>query len=410
MRNFDTITKFFAGIDFMEHSQSDIEHVYIEVAGDISAKPKALCDLIEAAGRPKTIIYCNNPSDTDLVEVFLRRRGIPCEKLIGNVPPRRLQGVMKEINSREICTLVVTDIAANNLPVEDFELAISHSSPSDPEIYLHRIGDTNSLTHLKRSLSLVAPSDLTNFQYLKKIVSFDFKTEELPSEKELLKSKLSVVVTSAANATPSPEMIESATEIISNENAAHLVAFLLEKFLSEKIDERPHSRRDRSGRRRHDDEDEEQSSSYRESRSDRDNADDSDDSYDNRPPRKSAVEMKKDSRFYIGVGSEQKFTQESLTSLLRNLGLAAEIEIERMSVRNNNSIIDVAEEKSEAVESILKGAKLDSGEALHGYLATSISSPKKVDPSESSLEEGEGDSNELSSGADGAEFASSSSL
>jgi ATP-dependent RNA helicase DeaD len=52
-----------------------IEHMFCEVAGDLLAKPHALCDIIETQRPRSAIIFCNTKSDTQLVEVLLRRRG-----------------------------------------------------------------------------------------------------------------------------------------------------------------------------------------------------------------------------------------------------------------------------------------------------------------------------------------------
>jgi len=212
----------------------NILHQYCEVGGELLAKPNALCDILETQALPPTIVFCNNPSDADFVEVLLKKRGIGALKLIGYVPSAKLSKAMEKIAAKEISTLVVTDIAARGIKLSDFTLVANYSLPSDPEIYLQRVGMTQTppeseapaavdgaLSSLpateRRALSIVSPLDIANFHYLKKFLGIEFSKVEPPGKEELLKAKAENLRRQALNRFPTfDEQIRLFASIVAN--------------------------------------------------------------------------------------------------------------------------------------------------------------------------------------------------
>lgn len=152
-----------------------LQHLFHEVTGELLSKPEALADYLEANDLPSTLIFCNQASETDLVEVMLKKRGISNRKLLQHLNPTKVAQTVAQVTSGEVAALIVTDIAARHLEVEDFELIINYSIPSDPEVYVHRTETSGGGGKLKKVLSLVGPLDRANFHYLKKIVEAEFE-------------------------------------------------------------------------------------------------------------------------------------------------------------------------------------------------------------------------------------------
>lgn len=176
-----------------------VPHLYYEVGKELLSKPNALCDLLELEGLPPTIIYCNTPSDADFVDVMLRKRGVGSQKLIGYVPQPKLAKALEDFNNGQISVLVATDIGARGVDQSKVELVVSYSVPSDLELYSERAclkkseganGEpVKAPQNLRKVLSLIGPLDLSNFHYLKKVVSCEFHKGELPSPEQLFKGK-----------------------------------------------------------------------------------------------------------------------------------------------------------------------------------------------------------------------------
>lgn len=209
----------------MEHATQtepqEIKHSYIDVGGDVLGKPNALCDLIEAAGCPSTLVFCNMPSDTDLVQVILKKRGIKCAKLIGHITDSLSGKIIREAQSGVAPVVIATDIGARNVDPQDVALVVNYSIPTDPEVYVHRTSG-RSTGNLRKVVSLVSPLDLANFHYIKKVTCLDMQPEQLPAPEVLLVKKLDV-------------WAEQGT-------AANLAADARFKALTEKLGEHPKSK------------------------------------------------------------------------------------------------------------------------------------------------------------------------
>jgi len=167
-----------------------IEHFYCEVGGDILAKPTLLCDLIEVLCPRSAIIFCNTKSDTQLVEVLLRRRGFDARRINSDLTQAQRNRIMEKIRAHELRFLVATDIAARGLDLDQIDFVINYSIHDQAELYIHRTGRTGRAGKTGQAISLVGPRDFTSFHHLTKILDLDFKKMPLPSEDSLAAARL----------------------------------------------------------------------------------------------------------------------------------------------------------------------------------------------------------------------------
>ena len=166
-----------------------MEHIYFEVATSLLAKPQALCDILELEGGHSCIVFCNSPSDADFADVILKKRGVSSIKLVGYVPQIKLSKAIQQIQKKEVACLVLTDVAARGIPLEEFDIVVNYSVPTDPEVYFHRYSESETERKTKKVISLVAALDLSNFHYLKKLGKLEFAQGNLPTPEELFLSK-----------------------------------------------------------------------------------------------------------------------------------------------------------------------------------------------------------------------------
>ncbi|MBN8548605.1 MAG: DEAD/DEAH box helicase [Deltaproteobacteria bacterium] len=170
--------------------RAPIEHLYCEVTSEITAKANAVCDLIETQRPRSTVIFCNTKSDTELVEVFLRRRGFNARRLNSDLTQRERDLVMTQIRAGELQILIATDIAARGLDVEQIDLVFNYAIPEEAEAYIHRTGRTGRAGRSGRAISLVGPQDFTYFHNLKRFLDFELTKLPLPSEDDVLNARL----------------------------------------------------------------------------------------------------------------------------------------------------------------------------------------------------------------------------
>lgn len=211
----------------------NMEHVYYEVETSLLAKPQALCDLVELEGGSPCIVFCNSPSDADFADVILRKRGVASMKLIGYVPQLKLSKALQQLQKKEITTLVLTDVAARGISLEDFAVVVNYSVPTDPEVYFHRYSASPE-SQTKKVISLVAALDISNFHYLKKLGKLEFIQGELPAPEQLFLGKFGQLKEQAiekalVNDSGIAAMVD---KILADEKARDIAALLVFNTLS----------------------------------------------------------------------------------------------------------------------------------------------------------------------------------
>jgi len=415
--------------------EQDMEHFYFEVGTALLAKPQALCDLIELESSHPCIVFCNSPSDADFADVILKKRGISSVKLIGYVPQLKLTKAIGQIQRKEVSVLVITDVAARGVPLEDFGVVVNYSVPSDPEVYFHRYtAEPGSRT--KKVISLVAPLDIANFHYLKKLGKLEFRKAELPSAEELFMSKFAQLKEHAIEKQllNEPSVVTLVDKVMGDENAREIVSLLLHNTVSvipalkaaatprEDVSERSDEEEEDSGRRSggrrsqgnnrgdrnggrnrrnaggdgeyegdfgYEEEDRFRGQSRRHGRNSRDSGShDGENGNGGRPqrPQRKPVVVDKEARLYVGAGTRGGLSAERVVGdIVKVCGVAQE-DVHRVSVRDCYTFVDVADAIADQVIDSL--GETDCGSTGDKYfvkkaVTLSIPRPGVVEESES---------------------------
>ena len=93
---------------------------------DLAAKAIALCDLIETRHPRSAIIFCNTKSDTELVEVYLRRRGFDARKINSDLSQNERERIMNSVRKGTLRLLIATDVAARGIDIEQIDLVVNY--------------------------------------------------------------------------------------------------------------------------------------------------------------------------------------------------------------------------------------------------------------------------------------------
>ncbi len=387
-------------------ADTNVSHEFYEVGNEILAKPDALADILLTQGLPGCAIYCNSPSDADLVDVILKKRGIACSKLIGNVPPQRVIQEKQRLVTKEICAMIITDVSGKDLEINGIDMIINYGIPSNPEIYLHRITGFETCTNPLKVVSLVNPLDFGDFHYLRKVVTYDFNKQELPSKEAVVEAETNVMFLQAA-AGPHLQNEKAAAlvaKVLAHANRDQVITLLLHntmevipalaKEAAAGRGGRNNNRRDRNerGERSERGGDRDGSEGGRHNRRRDRGSDDYQDrdassERSERPRRERDLPPPpKDTRLYVATSSVQGLSKEDFEAVLSaECGLEA-AEVKRFISRSAYSFVDVKEELAEQIISKLETATLKNGDSLIVKKATLISAPRE----ESASDESEG--------------------
>ncbi len=349
------------------------KHYYYELESDLLSKPRALTSLIMTTENCSCVIFCNSPSEADLVDVMLKKEDIATEKLIGRVPHSQVVQTIKEAQNGNVTAVVITDVAARDLDSIDVDYIVNYSVHEDPEIYLHRINGYEKCSRLSKVITFVNPADFGNFHYLKKCMEFEIEKGELPNDDKVAEVKFESMINRTLKDAESCDEVtkKMAAKILEREDKELIVATLLHKSLNQAPPTKRGGRSRDGGR-----------SDYRDNRDKRGR--DRDGRRSDYKERKQLPPTKKDIRFYIGHGSEEKMNEKAFTELVGKAEGDFPIEnLKRFNSRKLYSFVDIDEDLVDSFTNLADSIEFN-GSKMIWNKATLIPQPRDEDAKKAS--------------------------
>ncbi len=101
-----------------------------------------LIGLLNQIDSPRAIIFVNTKRVAENVTGWLMGNNYKVGLISGDVPQKKRERLIREIESGEIRLLVATDVAARGLHIPDITHVFNYDLPQNEEDYVHRIGRT----------------------------------------------------------------------------------------------------------------------------------------------------------------------------------------------------------------------------------------------------------------------------
>jgi ATP-dependent RNA helicase RhlB len=153
----------------------EIEQVLYHVHS--ADKMRLLLGVFEREKPESAIIFCNTKRYTEVVAQRLKRNGIKCEFLSGDLPQQKRLSLIEDLKSGKNSILVATDVAARGLDIEGLALVVNYDLPIDAENYVHRIGRTARAGKTGKAISLASEQDVYELADIEKYIA-----AKIPSE------------------------------------------------------------------------------------------------------------------------------------------------------------------------------------------------------------------------------------
>ena len=103
----------------------------------------------------RMLIFGNMKSKNFDVYRSLKRHGINCDLLSGDVPQPKRVKILERFRSGEQKIVIATDVAARGIHVDDVSIVINYDLPERAEDYVHRVGRTGRAGKKGKSISFV---------------------------------------------------------------------------------------------------------------------------------------------------------------------------------------------------------------------------------------------------------------
>jgi ATP-dependent RNA helicase DbpA len=134
-----------------------IEQRFFEV--DPAQKAAALAGLLLQFRPESAVVFCNMRRDTEEVVSSLAHLGFSALALHGDMEQRDRDEVLVRFSNRSCNVLVASDVAARGLDVQELGAVVNYELPTDPDVYVHRIGRTGRAGRGGLALSLLTPRE-----------------------------------------------------------------------------------------------------------------------------------------------------------------------------------------------------------------------------------------------------------
>ncbi|HEY5317672.1 MAG TPA: DEAD/DEAH box helicase, partial [Solirubrobacteraceae bacterium] len=161
----------------------EIKHLYYSIPA--IHRENELLQILAFEEPKSAIIFCNTREETGRVAEFLRQHGHDAEAISSDLSQSDRERVLGRMRAGNIKFLVATDVAARGIDIEKLSHVFNYTFPEAPEIYIHRTGRTGRAGRQGTAVSLIGPTEVGSFYYLKLLYKIKPEERALPSEAEI---------------------------------------------------------------------------------------------------------------------------------------------------------------------------------------------------------------------------------
>ncbi|MDQ2644294.1 MAG: ATP-dependent RNA helicase DbpA [Myxococcota bacterium] len=129
------------------------------VRTDAARKLEQLRWVLERHAHESALVFANQKLTVAELERGLASAGLSVASLHGDLEQRERESVMAKFRNGSTRILVATDVAARGIDLEALDLVVNFDLPTQPEIYVHRIGRTGRAGKSGLAISFAAADD-----------------------------------------------------------------------------------------------------------------------------------------------------------------------------------------------------------------------------------------------------------
>ena len=155
------------------------QKVYIVTADE---KYTLLKNIVMQPEVESVIVFANRRDQTRKLYERLRKAGVRCGILSGEIPQNKRSSTLKSFKEGKLQVLVATDVAGRGIHVDGISHVVNFTLPEDPEDYVHRIGRTGRAGATGTSISFACEDDAFLLEPLEALLGRKLHCEQPPLE------------------------------------------------------------------------------------------------------------------------------------------------------------------------------------------------------------------------------------
>ncbi|OBA20945.1 DEAD-domain-containing protein [Metschnikowia bicuspidata var. bicuspidata NRRL YB-4993] len=137
-----------------------------------------LCDLYDLLTITQAVIFCNTKSKVTWVAEQLRKANFAVVAMHGDMKQDERDAIMGDFRSGSSRVLILTDVWARGIDVQQVSLVINYDLPVDRENYIHRIGRSGRFGRKGVAINLLTRDDVAELRGLEK--HYKIRIREMP--------------------------------------------------------------------------------------------------------------------------------------------------------------------------------------------------------------------------------------
>ncbi len=155
-------------------------------------KTEATLTMVKEGPFERVIIFCNTKVMCQRLCDDLRKGGVDCDCLHGDIPQNKREKTMQKYRDGKLTVLVATDVASRGIDVDDVDCVLNYDIPEELEYYIHRIGRTgrarkkgvvfSMLNNFAEKIKLEEIAKYTKYEIKPLVLGEDGVLAEAPAE------------------------------------------------------------------------------------------------------------------------------------------------------------------------------------------------------------------------------------
>jgi ATP-dependent RNA helicase RhlE len=133
-------------------------------------KSELLVDLVKKQKLERALVFARTKHRADRVCRTLRRNGIKVAPIHSDRTQSQRQNALDGFKNGKYSVLVATDVVARGIDVDNISHVINYDLPTDPEVYVHRIGRTARAGLDGTAISFLAPDESTELRRIEGLI------------------------------------------------------------------------------------------------------------------------------------------------------------------------------------------------------------------------------------------------
>jgi ATP-dependent RNA helicase RhlE len=133
----------------------------------------------------RVLLFVRNKSVADLLMSSLGEFSDTTEVIHSNKSQPARFSAVKRFQEGTVRLLIATDVIARGVDITDITHVINFDLPSDPNVYIHRIGRTGRAEKAGSAVSFILPSDAASLSAIEKLMGIQVSLLPMPTDVEI---------------------------------------------------------------------------------------------------------------------------------------------------------------------------------------------------------------------------------